>query len=598
MQQYLFPFSANGKPEPEGKPYPEDSMVQNSVPPTSPSTLFHQARPVVPDDISGFARENGTGILLKEENITYNPHQAELLKMFSQDPEKSNWVIQSPASDPTLALLAASPYLARSERVLILTPGKVNLERTVDKAQNMFTLPHSSILGIQGSVPKESRKQLYSDSRNLLTIATPEALQADITKGRVNLSDFSLVIIQEVDKAVGNSPYSKIIDAIGRDNKPRVLGLSEASSRSRIEDVMKMGFAKFEAVATKQHRLGEKVISVELSEDLIIASERLRRSARDTVKLLRKELGRGQDGRKAREQLNEICDKGIESQIPAVIDASEFSRKIKEIRNHHGDLYNRAYSLSCKLLLISSLHEELTTRGRFNFLNSCSEKLWEALGTKTPTYIREVFDSESPVARAFKQLAANTPYELLNRPDFIQHVRALTPAERKAAKKTFLKNAEDTLVESDVCTHPKEQEILKLLETLKGKTIVFTGSAHLARVLARRISKHSGQNAVCLNGQTGTRESEARLARFSRGEASVLVMNQKGTSGLTIPMANSLIMYPGATVKDLQRLKECINGEENPKESVFILMAKGTSDEAKTWAGQYKLREAKKVLDY
>ena len=90
----------------------------------------------------------------------------------------------------------------KNSKILFLAPSKPlvaqhmkSFKNHVEAKMNIFT----------GEVKPELRKGLYEE--NEIIFSTPQTVANDISGKRINLQDFSLLILDEVHKCVGNYDY-------------------------------------------------------------------------------------------------------------------------------------------------------------------------------------------------------------------------------------------------------------------------------------------------------------------------------------------------------------------------------------------------------
>src|SRR3989344_882781 len=128
----------------------------------------------------------------------------------------------------------------RNSKILFLAPSKPlvaqhmnTFRKHVDAKMNIFT----------GEVNPNLRKELYME--NEIIFSTPQTVANDIVGKRVNMKDFSLLILDEVHKCIGNYDYVFIAkEFIKQSQYPRILGLtaSPGSDKAKVDEIRKNAF--------------------------------------------------------------------------------------------------------------------------------------------------------------------------------------------------------------------------------------------------------------------------------------------------------------------------------------------------------------------
>jgi len=152
--------------------------------------------------------------------------------------------------------------------------------------------------------------------------------------------------------------------------------------------------------------------------------------------------------------------------------------------------------------------------------------------------------------------------------------------------------------------HPKYEELRKLLKEHAGKRIIiFSQYRDSITNLVSEINTLPSINARIFVGQakkknTGLTQKEQinLINEFNHNEFNVLVMSSVGEEGLDIPNVDIVIFYepiPSA-IRTIQRRGRTGRQEQG---AVFVLVTKGTRDEAYRWVSFNKEKRMYTILE-
>ncbi|HTP55271.1 MAG TPA: helicase-related protein [Thermoplasmata archaeon] len=146
-----------------------------------------------------------------------------------------------------IALRVAAEYLLRrpTESLLFLAPTRPLVVQHARSVARSLYGPEPLVL--TGAIPPDRRAELLRPPQ--VVVATPQVIANDLVEGQFPLPSFSLLIVDEAHRAVGDYPYV----AIGRANREgpraRVLAMtaSPGGSLARIQEVWaNLGIERFE----------------------------------------------------------------------------------------------------------------------------------------------------------------------------------------------------------------------------------------------------------------------------------------------------------------------------------------------------------------
>ncbi|MDO5846343.1 MAG: DEAD/DEAH box helicase, partial [Methanocorpusculum sp.] len=178
-----------------------------------------------------------------------------------------------------VALLVAANRI-ESGKILMLAPTKPLVEQHFRYFSQNLIVEEGDVVMFTGSTPSAKRVAAWKSAR--FCIATPEVIKNDLIADRYNLTDVSLLIVDECHRTVGNYAYVFIA---GRYNEtaasPLLLGMtaSPGSDREQVAEICEhMGIAIVESrvetdpdVRPYVHERDLEYITLELPEDLWLA---------------------------------------------------------------------------------------------------------------------------------------------------------------------------------------------------------------------------------------------------------------------------------------------------------------------------------------
>lgn len=432
-------------------------------------------------------------------------------------------------------------------KVLFLAPTKPLAVQHAKTLREILSIPPEEIVVFTGSVNPEKRKELWGKAR--VVVATPQTVENDIIGGRIDLGEVSLLVFDEAHRAVGDYAYVFIArEYVKRRKNPLILGLtaSPGGDPEKIREVMRnlyLGNVEIktpwdEDVRPYVQKVSLKWIHVSLPSEFLEVRSLLERFAREVLKKLY------EAGYAPSKDLRAYGKKDI----------LQLQEKIRE-RILQGD--ERAYEASALVsALIKILHalELLETQG-IHALYQYFQRL---------------------KVRAARQKGARIILEHA----YVQ--RAMEIVEELREKGV---------------DHPKIEKLLELLEKLKGKKgIVFvqyrdTASriTDLLKKMGIRAERFVGQGTRMGDKGMSQKEQINTIERLKTGEIDVLVATSVAEEGLDIPEVDFVIFYEAipSEIRWIQRKGR--TGRRRYGE-IYVLIAKGTRDEAYYWSARAKER--------
>ncbi len=164
-----------------------------------------------------------------------------------------------------VALLLAAHFLKTSGRkTLFLAPTKPLALQQAEKFRELVEIPREEIIVVTGEVKQEERANAYANAR--VVVGTPQTVANDLKKKMLSLKDFSLVVVDEAHRAVGNYAFV-FVSAKAVEAGALVLGLtaSPSADKKKIQEVCaNLGIKHVEVKTAKDEDVVEYVKPVEI----------------------------------------------------------------------------------------------------------------------------------------------------------------------------------------------------------------------------------------------------------------------------------------------------------------------------------------------
>lgn len=185
--------------------------------------------------------------MLKENSIEVRAYQTSIANTATA--KNTLAVLPTGLGKTQIAILVAANRLASypGSKVLIVAPTRPLAEQHLHSFSKTMNLVGEQLLLVTGNVEPAKREKLYKWAT--VICATPQTIENDIVKGRLDLSDVSLLVVDEVHRAVKKYAYPIVAGQyLKKASHPRVLGLtaSPGSDEYKIKEIC--GYLGIEAV--------------------------------------------------------------------------------------------------------------------------------------------------------------------------------------------------------------------------------------------------------------------------------------------------------------------------------------------------------------
>jgi Fanconi anemia group M protein len=436
-------------------------------------------------------------------------------------------------------------------KVLVMAPTRP-LNAQHKKSFEKFTdLNEEEIALVTGKIRPEKRVEIYKKAR--IVIATPQTIQNDVEGGRINLSDFSFLVFDEVHRCVKDYAYTYIAKKYKEQARhPLILGLtaSPGGSFERIEEIKKNLF--IEAVE----------IRTELDEDV---KEYVKPVAKDWIYV---------------DLLEEMkMVKGILEDM--------LKDPIHWLKEHN---FIHTYKPTKKVLL--------------SLQNSVASKYMQ--GSKN-------FSLAWAMIKSAEAIKIEHAIELLETQDISSLLDYLKKLElskkridRKIAKDPRMRDVIKILESIKDIKHPKLEKLKNLVKDLikenpNVKIIVFANYRATVEKIKEVLDEEGIKSEILIGqatkeGKGMTQEEQIEtLRRFKENGFNVLVGTSIGEEGLDIPAVDYVIFYESVP-SELRRIQRSGRTGRTAPGKIIFLITKDTRDESYYWASFVREKKMKGII--
>jgi len=486
--------------------------------------------------------------MIKDGSVERRLYQETILASAVKD--NTLVVLPTGIGKTVIAVLVAAHCLDKNGgKFLIMAPTKPLVEQHRNSFAKFLEIGSDGLKVFTGKSNPEKREKEYSEAMGVF--ATPQVIQNDVISGKIDLSKFSLLIVDECHRAVKDYPYPFIAEMFVRRSSGKILGLtaSPGGTREKINEICKNLFIKNVEIRTEK----DSDVSPYIQKvDIEWRTASLPKEFKEALSVL---------GDVYRERLQALKAIGAINSVSVrrkdlLLLQGQLSAKIKD----NDPLVFQGISLAAEALKIEHGIMLLETQG--------SKSLLEYMKR-----LRE--QSEQGKSKAVKRLMSDP------------RIRA-----------TF--NTIHAMVQNGV-EHPKIGILEKVLDEQfainpGSKVIVFSqyrdSVSELVKVLAKRY------RPVAFVGQKEglTQKEQMEIIRkFSDNEYNCLVCTSIGEEGLDIPAVDLVVFYEpvSSEIRSIQRRGR--TGRQSAGH-VIILMTSGTRDEAYYWISRNHEKKMKETL--
>ena len=421
-------------------------------------------------------------------------------------------------------------------RVLLLAPTVALLAQHQRMLQTHLVVEDEDVVMFTGQTPPAKRPDLWSKGRIIL--ATAQVVRNDAVSGAIDLSDLSLVVVDEAHHARGQHAYAQVADLVRETATSAViLGATASPGASRdaiLEVERRLGVERWSVHARDDAGLAPYAVDLSVASEHLTLPETLlhliaplAEEERDLADRLRRQGYLADTGHLTAAMLDDAQRKASASIARRDRRGYEAARAVSDLRRLHMllDL------LRCQGMEVAKA-----------FLDRQAAKEGK---------------ERKKVSRLLERPAVRQLRESLDQVDEL---------------------------------HPKPHAVERLLEQRHRKngdtkTLVFTEYRDTVDRLVERLSRSEHLSPIPFVGQSKTgdrkgmtqKEQVAQIDAFRRGDANVLVATSVGEEGLDIPAADLVVFYEpvASAVRAIQRRGRTGRHAEG---EVVMLVAEGTRD--------------------
>jgi len=434
--------------------------------------------------------------------------------------------------------LIAFETMRNFRKVLFLAPTKPLCKQHINSFLSQTDARKEDTILLTGEIKSGERNPLYSKR---YVFATPQTIQKDTEKEKNLLKSFDLVIFDECHRAVGNYAYSYIAKNLS--NACRKVGMtaSPGSDKQKVMEIISLldtdsieyRREEDEDVVQYVHKKDFNWIYVSLTPEM------------KHVQILLKGL------------LKKYVDALRATGLPVVMKRSllvSLGNVIARIKSNAKYRMFVLYSIILNLDHIITLFE---TQGIFS----------------TQKYISNLI-TEKGEKKAIKEFTHSVDF-----------VKARAIMDKMA---------------SELKEHPKLDKLISMFgNELKGKkSMVFVQYVEQAKYIADILTKkgYPAQFFIGKRKNYNRQQQEQTLQDFRDGKFDILVASSIGEEGIDIPSTDAVIFYEPVP-SEIRLIQRRGRTGRTHKGEVYILITRGTRDEAYHWISKKKETKMYALID-
>jgi ERCC4-related helicase len=496
---------------------------------------------------------------MKEISITPRQYQQTI---FETTKEKNTLVVLPTGTGKTLIAIMLTVERFKKfplQKILILAPTKPLIEQHLTSFKEKLPESWADMQLFTGKTNAEKRKKIWQTAEFIFS--TPQCIANDLDKKLYDLSDVSLLVVDEAHRCLKNYAYNRVAQKYKQQaNNQRILALTASPGSDKqtimticenlnIEEVELRTRYSSDVKPYLQELEFEK-IEVDFPPELI------------EIKFLLEDIY----NEKAQDLVNRKLVHGATNKVVLL---KLQARLMGELRTSQDGYKMKAVSLTAQALKISHAIELIETQT----VNSLLE------------YMRDLFLQSEEKKSKGVQIVTSDP----------RFTKAYTLA-------TLLKNE-----------HPKIDALYEQIKTQiekdpKSKIIIFAQFRETVRKIQETLNQIPQINAEIFVGQaqkqnsrgqkTGLKQKEQKemIENFKEGKINVLVATSIAEEGLDIPEVSMVIFYepiPSA-IRKIQRAGR--TARLSPGQ-LKILITKNTRDEIYHYASYHKEKRMYKAIE-
>ncbi len=417
-------------------------------------------------------------------------------------------------------------------RAVFLAPTKPLVQQHHRTFLELTHFPGEETALITGEVQPKNREKMWNKR---VCFSTPQSLQNDLKRGRTG-ADFSLCIIDEAHRSVGNYAYTYVAEKCN-EKGALILGLtaSPGGSKKRIEEIVNaLGIQNIEIRTAADSDVASYVKPLEIN----FVRVALGKSFSEIKKLLEAML---------KDYSKYLSNFGFHAPLKSKKGLVELRVKIMRMSSR---IKYSALSFYSSVFNVVHMLELIETQGLATFLS----------------YVEK----------------------LKTRPD--------TKARRRIfADKRFMQVLKLCQTSSE---HPKLCELIKILSGLKGeKVLVFAQYRDQVKTIVSTLQENgfSAKRFVGKKEGVTSKEQKKTIEKFAKGQFDIMVATSIGEEGLDIPSVDTVVFFEpiASEIRSIQRRGRAGRLKAG---KVIVLITVGTRDEAYFYSSRKKEENMKRIV--
>ena len=445
-------------------------------------------------------------------------------------------VMPTAAGKTAVIWMMISEKLSGGGKAIMIAPTVGLVEQHIRSLREVLNLD-DGIVSVTGQIPPAKRVEKWKGAR--LVVATPKVVVNDASNGVVDLSDFSVLIVDEAHHCTGDHAMAQVCDKYISENlDPHVLGVT-ASPGHRPETVREI-CSRTGALRIHIRNSGEEMLSGYLSE----------LEVREITVIVPEEMIRLSEPFKIWQQGIVDRERRLGRYVmPGMINFSGLSNAMDRAKSAIGRGEASGYQSVSQIAVAMRLHH----------LINC---LMSQGVSASREYLDRLEDEESGSKKTVRDFLRDIRIrELRTNLAEMDEIHSKIGAVRRMVRERIKRDSKSRII-----VFANYRDTIASLETslegLKGITPI------------RFVGQSSRGSRKGLSG----REQVRRLDEFRKGNANVLLATSIGEEGLDIPSADLVIFYEpvSSEIRTIQR-----RGRTGRKRlgEVIVLIAEGTRDE-------------------
>jgi Fanconi anemia group M protein len=445
-------------------------------------------------------------------------------------------VMPTAAGKTAVIWMMISEKLSGGGKAIMIAPTVGLVEQHIRSLREVLNLD-DEIVSVTGQIPPAKRIEKWNGAR--LVVATPKVVVNDASNGVVDLSDFSVLVVDEAHHCTGDHAMAQVCDKYISENlDPHVLGVT-ASPGHRPETVREI-CSRTGALRIHIRNSGEEMLSGYLSE----------LEVREITVTVPEEMIRLSEPFKIWQQGIVDRERRLGRYVmPGMINFSGLSNAMDRAKSAIGRGEASGYQSVSQIAVAMRLHH----------LINC---LMSQGVSASREYLDRLEDEESGSKKTVRDFLRDIRIrELRTNLAEMDEIHSKIGAVRRMVRERIKRDSKSRII-----VFANYRDTIASLETsLKG----------LKGIIPIRFVGQSSRGSR--KGLSG-REQVRRLDEFRKGNANVLLATSIGEEGLDIPSADLVIFYEpvSSEIRTIQR-----RGRTGRKRlgEVIVLIAEGTRDE-------------------